>query len=161
VKPLADWLAGRTARERRLLALMGLIAFFTLGWLLIIRPLVDWEVTARARLTEAADRLGDVRGRMSALGVGDGRRVAAARGLGAVDLYVAQSAAEAGFTLDRNDPAGSDRTSVAIATARPQALFGWLGGLEAAGVTVETISARPAETPGSVAVTASLRRIGG
>ena len=161
MKPLSNWLAGRTSRERRLLALLGVIAFFTLGWLLVIRPLVDWEVAARARLVEATDRLGDVRGRMAALGAGNGNRVAAARSLGAIDLYVAQAAAEAGFTLDRNDPAGPDRTSVAIATARPEALFGWLGGLEVAGVTVETISARPAETPGAVAVTATLRRIGG
>ena len=129
MKPIADWLAGRTLRERRLLALMGLIAFFTLGWLLVIRPLVDWEVTAQTRVTEATDRLGDVRGRMAALGAGNGRRVATARGLGAVDLYVAQSAAEAGFTLDRNVPAGPDRTDVAIATApgRRRCSAGWAG----------------------------------
>lgn len=157
---LTDWLTGRTVRERRLLALMGIVAFFTLGWLLVIRPLLDWQVAARAELTEAADRLGDVRARMAALGEADGSRVAAARGVGAVDLFVAQSAAETGFTLERNDPAGADRTSVAVATARPTALFGWLGGLEAAGVTVDSLSVRPAETAGSVAVTATLRRIG-
>lgn len=161
MKRVTDWVAGRTVRERRLLALMGVIAFFTLGWLIVIRPLIDWEVAARAEMAAAADRLGDVRARMSALGSGDGRRVAAARAIGAVDLAVARSAADAGFTLDRNDPAGPDRTELAIATARPQALFGWLAGLETTGVAVDTISVRPSQTPGTVSVTASLRRIGG
>ncbi len=155
-----EWFAGRTLRERRLLALGGIVAFFTLGWLLVIRPLADAEIAARARHTEAVERLGEVRNRMAALATTDGRLVASARGIGAVDLYIAQSAAEAGFALDRNDPAGPDRTSVAIATARPQALFGWLGGLEAAGVAIDSLSARPAEVAGTVAVTATLRRVG-
>ena len=158
---LRDWFAGRSVRERRLIALMGLVALFTLGWLFVIRPLADAQVEARTRHTEAVERLGSVRDRLLALGASDGQLVASARALGAIDLYVAQSAAEAGFALDRNDPAGPDRTDVAIATARPQALFGWLGGLEAAGVAVDALSARPADVPGTVAVTATLRRVGG
>lgn len=160
MRALRDWFAGRTVRERRLIALMGLIAFFTLGWLLVIRPLIDAEDAVRADHLAAVERLGAVRGRMAALAATDGQRVAAARAAGAVDLYVAQAAAEAGFTLDRNDPAGTDQTAIAIATARPTALFGWLGRLEASGIAVDALSARPAETPGTIAVTATLRRVG-
>ena len=160
MRALRDWFAGRSLRERRLIALMGIVAFFTLGWLLVIRPLMDAEDTVRADHQAAVERLGAVRGRMAALAATDGQRVAAARAAGAVDLYVAQAAAEAGFTLDRNDPSGTDRTSVAIATARPTALFGWFGRLEASGIAVDTLGMRPAETPGTVAVTATLRRVG-
>lgn len=157
---LRQWFAGRTLRERRLIALLGIISVFVLGWLLVIRPLLDAEVAARARHLAAVDRLGAVRGRMVALAATDGQQVAAGRAAGAVDLYVAQSAVEAGFALDRNDPAGADRTTVAIATARPTALFGWLGGLEASGIAVDQLSVRPANVAGTVALTASLRRVG-
>lgn len=160
MRALKDWFAGRTVRERRLIALMGLVAVFVCGWLLVIRPLLDAEAAARARHLAAVERLGAVRNRMDALAATSGQRIAAGRAAGAVDLYVAQSAAEAGFTLDRNDPAGVDRTSVAIATARPTALFGWLSGLEGSGITVDQLSVRPAEIAGTIAVTATLRRVG-
>lgn len=160
MRALRDWFAGRTVRERRLIALMGLVVVFVFGWLLAIRPLLDAEAGVRAHQLAAVERLGAVRNRMDALAATDGQRVAAGRAAGAVDLYVAQSAAEAGFTLDRNDPAGADRTSVAIATARPTALFSWLSGLEGSGVTVDQLSARPAEIAGTIAVTATLRRVG-
>ena len=155
-----EWLAGRTIRERRLLALGAVFVVAFLGWLLVVRPLLDAEATTRARFADASERLGAVRERMAAFGATGGARVAAARGVGAVDLFVARSAAEAGFTLDRNDPAGVDRTAVAIGTARPTAVLGWLGGLEASGVTADELSVRPSAVAGSVAVTASLRRVG-
>ena len=157
---LREWFAGRTVRERRLIALMGLVALFVLGWLLVVRPLLDAEVAGRERYAASVERLSAVRERMTALAATDGQRVASARAIGAVDLFVAQSAADAGFTLDRNDPAGADRTDVAIATARPTAVLGWLNGLEGSGVAVDQLSVRPAEIAGTVAVTASLRRVG-
>lgn len=157
---LREWFAGRAVRERRLIALMGLVALFVLGWLLVIRPLLDAEAAGRERYAASIERLGAVRERMAALAATDGRRVAGARAIGAVDLFVAQSAAEAGFTLDRNAPAGADRTDVAIATAKPTAVLGWLNGLEERGVAVDQLSIRPAAVAGTVALTASLRRVG-
>ena len=157
---LRAWFAGRTVRERRLVALMGLIAFFVLGWLLVVRPLLDAEAVGRERYDASVERLGAVRDRVAALAATDGQRVASARALGAVDLFVAQSAADAGFALDRNDSAGADRTEVAIGTARPTAALSWLNGLERSGVTIDQLSIRPAEAAGTVAITASLRRVG-
>ena len=45
-----------------------------------------------------------------------------------------------------------------MASVRPVALFSWLAALEAQGVRVETMSARPSPTAGSVSVQAVLVR---
>ena len=47
---------------------------------------------------------------------------------------------------------------IAIAAIRPVALFSWIAVLEAQGVRVETMSARPAPTAGSLSVQAVLVR---
>ncbi len=47
---------------------------------------------------------------------------------------------------------------IAIAAVRPVALLTWLAGLEAQGVRVETMSARPSPTAGSISVQAVLVR---
>ena len=77
-----------------------------------------------------------------------------------LDQFIGQSAGEAGLTLERAQPQGADRLDLAIASVRPVALFSWLAALEAQGVRVETMSARPSPTAGSVSVQAVLVRGG-
>ena len=66
---------------------------------------------------------------------------------------MSQSAAEAGFTLDRVGASGTGR-SVSIASAKTGALLSWLSQIEATGVAVQSISIVPGQTPGTVAVQA-------
>jgi general secretion pathway protein M len=75
-----------------------------------------------------------------------------------LDQFVGQGAGEAGLTLERAQAQGNDRMEIAIASVRPVALFSWLAGLEAQGVRVESMSARPSPTAGSVSVQAVLVR---
>jgi general secretion pathway protein M len=75
-----------------------------------------------------------------------------------IDQFVGQSAGEAGLTLERAQVQGSDRMDIAVASVRPVALFAWLATLEAQGVRVDTMSARPSATAGSISVQAVLVR---
>lgn len=75
-----------------------------------------------------------------------------------LDQFVGQGAGEAGLTLERAQAQGNDRMDIAIASVRPIALLSWLSQLEAQGVRVETMSARPSPTVGSVSVQAVLVR---
>jgi type II secretory pathway component PulM len=52
---LALWLQGRSARERWLLALMGVLALPAALWLAVAEPLLQRRAEARAALAEAAD----------------------------------------------------------------------------------------------------------
>lgn len=141
---IAHWKARwvmMTVRERVLIMVMlGLLAVVIL-WLGIVRPVNDGLANARAEHTLAVDRAGRIDAAVQAL-----RRTAgAARVLsGALDQLVVQSAGEAGFTLDSQNPVGPDRMAIAIGSARPTALFTWLAALEARGVGVETITVQPA-----------------
>lgn len=141
---IAHWKARwvmMTVRERVLIMVMlGLLAVVIL-WLGVVRPVNDGLANARAEHTLAVDRAGRIDAAVQAL-----RRTAGAAPVlsGALDQLVVQSAGEAGFTLDSQNPVGPDRMAIAIGSARPTALFTWLAALEARGVGVETITVQPA-----------------
>lgn len=147
----ARW-AMLSARERGLiLVMLGLFVVLFL-WLGIVRPVQDGLARARADHAIAVDRAGRVAALAAALkGVS-----AAPRLQGALDQVVAQSATEAGFTLDNATPEGPDRMTIAIGAARPPALFAWLAALETRGIGVETIVVTPG-AGGTVAARATLR----
>jgi general secretion pathway protein M len=131
--------ASRTPRERRLLAVMlGLIALI-LAWLLILRPLGDMLSAAKARHGEAVEALAEARAQAAAIERLERRKPAAAAG--PIDMAVAAEASQAGFQLSQLQPRDGDRVALAIGSARPQALFGWVAGLEARGLIVDTLSA--------------------
>lgn len=129
-----------TLRERVLILIMlGLLAVVVL-WLGIVRPVNDALARARAEHVIAVDRAGQIDAAVLAL-----RRTAGAAPVleGALDQIVAQSATEAGFTLESQKLVGPDRMAIAIGSARPTALFTWLSVLEARGIGVETITVQP------------------
>lgn len=145
-------------RERWLVgAMLALLAIVVL-WLGIIRPVQGGLTSAEAELGAATERYAVIRARVDAIKRLSGNRPGA---LGApLDMVISQSAGETGFTLDRNDPQGDGRVSIAIGSARPAAFFGWLADLEARGVQVETLNARPAPGGNVISVTAVLRTAG-
>ena len=69
-------------------------------------------------------------------------RRSSARGRGRSEAPLADAvrarADEAGFALASLDPDG-DRVRIAIATAKPGALLGWIAGLEADGILVDAL----------------------
>ncbi|HEX4873358.1 MAG TPA: type II secretion system protein GspM [Sphingorhabdus sp.] len=77
----------------------------------------------------------------------------------AVETVINQSAAEAGFTLEKVDAAGNDRAVITITQARPSALMKWLAELELKGVITEQIDVKTGSA-GTVSVNATLAKGG-
>lgn len=126
-------------------------------WFGVVAPLDRARLDARQTLVAATDRNAAIRAAVKQLK--SLPRTAAASGpMVPINQLIGQGAGEAGLTLERAQAQGADRIDIAIASVRPTALFGWLAALEAQGVRVETISARPSPTAGSVSVQAVLTR---
>jgi general secretion pathway protein M len=134
----ALWLA-RTKRERWLLGVMLALVALVLVWLAILRPLSDLLSAARQRHGEAIAALADARSQAEAIAALERNRPAPFAG--PIDAAVAGAASAAGFQLSGLQPEGAGRVSLAIGAAKPQALFGWVGALEAQGYIVQSLTA--------------------
>ena len=148
------WWQARSTRERRLLTIMFALAGLVLGWLIVVRPLSDALDAVRTRHGAAVVALAEARARADA-GSGSAGVTAALP----VDSLIGRTAAEAGFTGARIAAQGPTRATVAIAAARPQALFAWLVALERGGLVVERFRAQ-ANADGTLSAEASLRARG-
>lgn len=129
--PAAAWWDGRSLRERRMLAVMGVLVLGLVGWLGVVRPLDGWQADqARARL--AAERqLTQIetavvqRGAAPAEGVDLQALVAStAAGAGVQPVLGMSEGGRLGFRLDR------------VTTAQA---FGWLAALEQGGAQIEEL----------------------
>lgn len=153
---LRSWYLARTLREQRLLLLMAAVAIPLLIWLLIVRPVDAAYEDALQRHLEATDRNGRVRALARAAQAG--RDSAASPALPAeLTLVTAESAAQAGLSLDANSAAGADSVSVSAAQASPAVALQWLRDLESRGLTVEEMRLVPGQ-PGTASLTARLAR---
>lgn len=150
IESFRSWWDNHSVAERALMALLGVALAIVLLWLVVWRPVTDGLDAGWARQGAALDRYGSVRAKVEAL-----KRLPASpqRGGSPVEQLVSQSAAEAGFTLDRVGSSGTGM-SVSIASARTGPLLSWLSQIEGAGVAVQSISIVPGQTPGTVAVQA-------
>jgi len=131
-----SWWTERSLREQRLIRAMLALAVIVLGWLLVVRPLMDMRDAAKERHAAAVVALGEARAR-ALPGATPGAPAA-----GPVDALVARTANEAGFANARITSQGAERASVALDAARPQVLFGWIARLEQSGLVVERLNAR-------------------
>jgi general secretion pathway protein M len=152
---LTRWWAAHSAGERALMAVLGGAILIVLLWLGVWRPVTSGIETGWARQGAALDRYAAVRARVDALKARPEPAAAAAAQV-PLDQRVGQTAAEAGFTLDRGSAQGSGRMAISIASARMGPLLAWLARLEEAGVRVQTIGITPGATQGTVAVQAVL-----
>lgn len=137
---LRAWWMGRSAREQRMLLVMFALLAVTILWLGIYRPVDGALSAARARHADAVVRLGEVRAQAAAIGALG--RAGSAAPSGPLLGFVTAEANASGFSAATIAPQGDRRVSVAIPSARPAAVFGWVARLEERGVIVERISAR-------------------
>jgi general secretion pathway protein M len=151
------WWAERSQREQWMLGVMvAAIAAFLL-WFAVLLPLASALERARVRHDQAVVDLATVRGKASAL-----KSILAKPmlPLGApVATFVSQSAGEAGFTLSRSDPVGTNGVAISIVAAKSPALFDWLGSLDARGIFVSQLSIRT-NSDMTIAVDATLNARG-
>jgi len=150
------WWSNHSVAERMVLLLLGASIAIVLLWLVVWRPVTDGLAAGWARQGAALDRYGSVRSKVMAL---KALPAAPQRAGLPVEQLVSQSAAEAGFTLDRVGSSGTGM-SVSIASAKTGPLLSWLSQIEAAGISVQSISIVPGQTPGTVAMQAVLRDSG-
>ena len=154
----AAW-AARSRREQWLLGVMFVLLGVVILWFGIALPVDRARHDARAAMAQAADRNAAIRAKVTALKALPANSGSSADAM-PIDQYVGQSAAEAGLTLERAQAQGADRMDIAIASVRPMSFFAWVTQLEQQGVRIETMSARPSATAGSVSVQAVLVRGG-
>lgn len=157
IKALIPLWAERSPRERGLIGVMLVLLAGTILWFGIAVPLDRAQRTARDDLRAATDRNAAIRAAVRQLKTLP-RRTPVAGPAVPLDQMVGQSAGEAGLTLERAQAQGTDRIDIAIASVRPVALFSWINQLEGQGVRIDTMSARPSPTAGSISVQAVLVR---
>ncbi len=145
-------------RERVLISIMLVLAALVLIWLAVLRPLSDGLSASIAQHGEALDRHARITAKVKAIrGTPNFRTGASAPA--PLNVSIAQSANEAGFVLERNDPQGAERANVAIANARPATLLAWIAQMEADGIYADTLSVQSNEQNG-VSLTATFKRAG-
>nr|WP_303684156.1 type II secretion system protein GspM [Brevundimonas naejangsanensis] len=125
------WWDGRSLRERRMLAVMGVVVLGVIAWLGVVRPLDGWKADqARARV--AAER------QMAQVQTAVAQR--GARPTEAVDLQalVASTALTAGVqpTLGMSEGGRLGFRLERVTTAQA---FGWLAALEEGGAQIEEL----------------------
>jgi general secretion pathway protein M len=153
------WWRLRSRREQWLLAVMMMLGAITFAWLLVIRPLGDAVVAAKERHDRAVIALAEARAQAAVI-----RRFEAVRTpvlAGPLESAVSAAAAASGFQLSRIQPDGDNRLSLSLASAKPQAFFTWLDGLERGqGLVVERLNVT-SNSDRTLAVELTLRRRGG
>ncbi|MET0364326.1 MAG: type II secretion system protein GspM [Sphingobium sp.] len=154
MKAIRDWWSGLSDRERRLVTLMLVLVGGVVLWLGVLRPVQAGIANGWVRYGAAVDANASVRAKLKRL---KGKGTGAVRSDVPMGQSVAQTASEAGLTLDRSAAQGTGRLAITIGSAKAGALLAWLSDLEARGVLVETINMTPGTTPGTVVVQAVLR----
>lgn len=130
IQSIGLWWDGRSAREQRMLAVMGLLIAAVLIWLLVVRPALAWRAAAAERRVEATASLMRIEAGLS------GRAPKTARAAMPPSMSLAEveqaarAAAEAaglGVTLSVDGDGGLAFDAPGATSA---ALFGWLGALK-------------------------------
>jgi general secretion pathway protein M len=149
---MRNWWANHSENEQRFMIALAVITAAVFIWLGIWRPVDNGLTAGWDRQGAALDRYASVRAKVAELRKRPVERAQENRV--PIDQLIGQSAAEAGFTLDRATLQGAGRMSVNIASARIGPLLQWVAGLEQGGISVQTIAIIPGAAEGSVSMQA-------
>ncbi len=134
---LLTWFRARTQREQYMVA-GGAIAVVLAFLYFLIVPLSDALASAKARHADAVISLSETQARVDAFKALQADRAAPLDA--PLESVIRTRANDAGFALTNVTPQGSDHVQLAIASARPGALIGWIAGLEASGILVDRLA---------------------
>ncbi|HEX2763012.1 MAG TPA: type II secretion system protein M [Allosphingosinicella sp.] len=135
----AMW-AGRTRRERWLIAVMLVLVAGVAGWLMVLRPLGAMLADAKDRHERAVVALAEAQSDRAAIARLE--KLPRPPAGTALDALVGRAAADGGLSLARLEAIGEGRAAIVIDAARPAVLFGWIAELETRrGLLVERITA--------------------
>ncbi len=131
------WYRALTPRERYLVLAAAVFAVLTLGYFLVV-PANEALASAKARHADAVIALGETQARVDAVKAAQSGRAAPLDV--PLEAVIRARANDAGFALASVVPQGPDRVQIAIASARPGALTGWIADLEAGGLLVDRLA---------------------
>jgi general secretion pathway protein M len=127
------WWEGRTLREQRMLAVMGLILLAVMIWLAVVRPAWAWRDSAADERARAENGL--VLARQAAT------RLAVTTGQGSADIQpVVQAAGDAAGVTPVMGMAPDGGLGFTLADVQTAAAFGWLAALHDKGVEATGLS---------------------
>jgi general secretion pathway protein M len=152
IATLLLWWQARSARERRLIAMMLALAAGLLLWVGVYRPVNAALEDARVRHEQAVANFGAIKARVDLLGRNDTATLSAT----ITPEALVSAIAEEGFVAEPPRSLGPGKVELRVSSARATALLGWLARLEAGGVRVETAQVAPASGMDTVAMQAVL-----
>lgn len=151
------WLETRPRRERRLMALAGLLAVAVALWLGLYQPLAHYRAQSERAWTAASERLAEVEALAAEIQLLRRQERDATRPNGErpVRSVVSETARQYGLTLSRLAPEPNGRLGVWFEAAESTALFRWIEMLEDR-FGIEVAKASIAENAGGPTVRAQL-----
>lgn len=156
IAALQHWFGALSLREKVMVSVAAALLGIIIAVFLIALPLLTAIEKRQSDYVDALDRRATVEARIAQ--VADAKAPAAGSlGAGSLQQVISQSAAEAGFALDRADAPAPDTTDIAMAKARAPALMVWLNDWESRGVIIRRIDMK-AGNDGTISMTASLQR---
>lgn len=138
---IKDWFQALSGREKVLIGIMGFLIVLVVGYYAVVAPFVNAYVAAQKSYAEAIDSQVRIEAKVAALSAPSDKSVRPLAG--ALDVFISQNAGEAGFAVGRLDPQTNGTVRLAIDSAKPTALFGWLARLESRGISVEELAVNP------------------
>jgi general secretion pathway protein M len=148
-----------SVRDRRIVAIGGVVVALLLGWSLAWLPLADSRASLRTTAAANATALAWMRPASARLAAIGGARVARAGGGGSLLARVDAGARVAGLggSLVGIEPQDAQHVRVQLSGADFDVLASWLEGAAADGIRVEELSLQRASGPGRVDARVSLR----
>lgn len=129
-KPVADYWTGRTARERGLVAGLGVLLLAALVWYGLIAPLSTWHGDSRDRYAASVERYRSVEAGVARYQAADAGASARAGGDQPVRTIASERARVHGVTIARVLPGDDGRLNLWIDQAESRALIDWLADLD-------------------------------
>ncbi len=151
-----DWFQALSQREKILIGVMGFLVALVVGYYAIVAPFINAYSSAQKSYADAVDSQARIEAKVAALTAPADEAVKPVTG--PLDVFISQNAGEAGFAVGRLDPQTNGTVRLAIDSAKPTALFGWLARLEGRGVSVEELAVNPG-TNDTVVATMLLRSV--
>ncbi|NJM50709.1 MAG: type II secretion system protein M [Sphingomonadales bacterium] len=153
IASINTWYQALSQREKILIGVAALLSALALV-VLVSMGLLSAISAKQADYYAALERRAQIVNRVAAM---DAKAVNRTDQNSSLQQLISQSAAEAGFALDRADAPHGNIVDIAMAKAKPSALMSWLNAWEAQGVVVQKIDIK-AGNDGTVSMTASLAR---
>lgn len=156
IDKLVNWFEALSLREKVLVGVAAILSALLVAIYVVYFPLTSSIQEKRVEYREALERRVAVEA-MATQAIQKQSSGAVVATAGPLEQMVNQRATEAGFTLEKADPAGNGRVTIAMAQARPAALMKWLAELELEGIVADQIEVK-AGSAGTVSVNATLAR---